>query len=132
MRTPLLLIIYTLSTYFQVFSDMIFKNEANQVLSREKRYNRAIGEEFRRSNVIRECVEEYCSKEEYFEAMENYDAEVRNCQKCHETYRECLKLAPGYKIYANLRGRKKRFAEIPDHDKEYVKLNCFSSINQHF
>jgi hypothetical protein len=129
MRTPLLVIIYTLSTYFQVFADLILKTEANQVLSREKRYNRAIGEELRRSDILRECVEEYCSKEEYFEAVENHDAQVRKCQNCHEEYRNCLKGAPGYKIYAKMRGRKKRFAEIPKDDKEFVRWNCFPGIN---
>ena len=125
MRTPLLLIIYTLSTYFQVFADRIFKKEANQLLSREKRYNRALGEEFRPSNIKRECIEEYCSKEEFFEAMENHVAKVRNCGNCHESYKECLKGAPGYKLYSNLR-RKKRFAKIPNGDKEFVRWNCFS------
>ena len=110
--------------------NIITKKEAFEVfLSREKRYNRGVGEELvRPSNLERECVEEYCSKEEYLEAMENDYPDVRSCDKCHESYKNCLPESYSkYKRYS--KKRRKRFANISKNDAIFAASTCLKKAD---
>ena len=115
---PILLIISQIESYKH---QKTTKKIAFEVLSRKTRYNRKLGEEVRRSDLERECVEEFCVKEEYFEAVENSVLTIRNCKHCYETYKRCL--PDSYNIYQKF--RRKRFAMIPESDKVFVNQNCF-------
>lgn len=51
--------------------------QALSLLQRVRRANSGFMEELRRGNLERECVEEQCSYEEAFEALESSTATVR-------------------------------------------------------
>ena len=53
------------------------RREASSLLQRARRANRGFLEELRKGNLERECLEEPCSREEAFEALESLSATVR-------------------------------------------------------
>lgn len=51
--------------------------QASSLLQRARRANKGFLEEVRKGNLERECLEEPCSREEAFEALESLSATVR-------------------------------------------------------
>merc|ERR1711993_23701 len=102
----------------KVLSFTINKNQALNVLSRNKRANNGVGEELRRSNLDRECASEDCDREEYDEIFENFVTDYRKMhgygKNLFEAYQSC-KPVGGVDLDVEYMGDciKTEFAKLP-------------------